>query len=329
MNNADSTDSPSSAHSFATIGQQRTLTSEPDVAVQEHPDAHWTARKACALLKVTSSIINALVVHPGGDSSDAALAAASTELMQRAAVLTDAAIALLKVQPEAAHYGAYKNLIRQQAAELVSSQWRMSYATDSPQLTTEQIVALVQSLFNGNLLEVEEDRPLLAAEMDGITAKRVALYSVLPELYAALASFDYFVPDLNMLGEKAVLAIMTAAKEGAERLVVANCHPTVENLIMTSLIEKAGTLYATNYRVIAQRDAKVLRGMSDMARSRKLYDFELTGLPTGHVDAAFMRLSKRMIAMVCDAVPEIVQNLPQRIDEKDEASARHDAHQLD
>lgn len=297
--------------SLATLSSIGHAGPDLDAQVQARADAHWSARKVCAVLKVTSSIINALVVEPGGDSSDADLEKASVELMRRASDLTDCAMALLKVKPETSQFAGFKNQLRQQAADLVATQWRMAHATGATPLTTEQITTLYASLLARNPLLDDGEVPDYPSDMDSVTARRVALFGVVPEIYSAVNSFNYFNPDPTSLVEDAAVQVFAVADQGFSRMVAAHGNPEVSNLLMTSLIGKAGSLYAANYRAVARRDVMALQDMEEAERSRHLYDYRLSGLPTGHVAIAYNKLAKRLIDMVCNAVPEITHEVGQ------------------
>lgn len=292
---------------FAALGK-RSSVDDDESLMQPRADAHWSARKACAALKVASSIVNAVVVYPGGDADEKTLNGATVELMRRAGELTNAAIALLDIKADTRNAAGYKNLLKQQAADVVAAQWRMAHSTDKKQLTTEQITKLYGALLATDPLAGDGEMPAYPDDIDAVTAKRISLLGVAPEVYQAVNSFDYFNPDPQELVIKGVEQIILAANAGLHRLAAGNASHSAMTIVTQSLIGKAGALYATNFRAIARRDVQELVAMDPDVRSRTLYLHKANGLPTGHIDASFHKLVERMVDMVRDAVPELSQS---------------------
>lgn len=298
-------DASPSAFNFAVLGQPLSAVADHDVQAQSNPGVHWSARKACAVLKVTSSIINAVVVHPGGEASAEELSHATNELMRRAAILTDAAVTILNIAPDTRNFAGYKNLLRQQAAEVVATQWRMAHSTNKKQLSAEQLTEVFAKIIDVNPLDGDGEMPPYPDGVDAVTAKRVSLMGVAPEIYQAVNSFDYFAPDPHVLVQKGIKHVMQAAEMGVRRLAGVNASDPALTMVAQSIIGKAGSLYATNYRAVARRDVLKMQTQDPDERARNLYIAKNTGLSTEHIDASFHRLVGRMIDLVCQAVPEL------------------------
>ena len=293
--------------SFSVLGQTDPILHDGDADLQGNANVHWTARKVCAALKVTSSIMKAIVVHPGGDSTAEELANASREIMTRASVLTDCAMNLLKANPNLAGHASYKNLMRQQAAEVVSAEWRMAHSANKTKLTTEQITDLYSTLLSSISVDADGETPDPTKDFDSTTMKRLSLFGVIPEIAQAVNSFNYFAPDPTLLIEKGLKQVTQVVGESVSKFVSVEGDSVSKDLLFQSLAGKVGSLYAANYRAISRKDVMTLQRMDDVERSRHLYDYRLSGLPTEHIDAAFKNLVQRMITIVCDAVPEITQ----------------------
>lgn len=294
--------------SFAVLGQRMGDIEDADLSFQERRAASFSARKACAMLKVTSAIVNAVVVHPGGDCDEHQLAETTRELMRRAAQLTDAATELLEVSPNHPGFAGYKNLLRQQAAEVVATQWRMANSTGGSELSVEKISSMFKIVLKGSDVEKEGELPPYPSDMDATTAKRLAILGAVPEIYGAVNSFDYFNPNPEELVEKGVKTVTAAADAGIRRIASPKAGPEAITMLTQSLIGKAGALYAANYRAVARRDVLALRQMDPMERKRHIYIHREAGLPTVHVDESFGKLMNRMVDMVCEAVPELTQD---------------------
>jgi len=278
---------------------------DPEFDFQTHQDTHWTARKACSMLKVVASLVSATVVYPGADADEHALVSATRELMSRAARLTDSAVELLGLPASDPNLAAYKNLLRQQAAEVVSTQWRLVNGAGMKELSVDQISSMYRLVLENESIDKEGDLPSCPEDVDEVTAKRLALLAVVPTIYQAVGCFDYFVPNPETLVERGVGKVIAAADSGVSRMASPDTRPDTRAMITQSIIGKAGMLYGVNFRAHARRDVLMLRQMDPAARARHLYLHRETGLSTDHVDESFDKLMKRMVDMVCESVPEL------------------------
>lgn len=296
---------PVGSLSFAVLGKSSFEHDDHDITVQTSVDAHWTARKVCAHLKVTSALMTAIVVHPGGASSDLDIAAATKQLIERANELTLAAERLITVPSDEKQYAAYKNLLRQQSVDVVTAQWRMANATGKKVLTINQMTDMFKMIVDADLLENDGEVPSYPIDIDAITARRMSLLAITPEIHQAVNSFDYFHPQPEELVKRGVAEVLDISQAGMAKLVGAQASQQTFAMVSQSLIGKIGSLYAANYLSIARKDIGALQVMPVEERARKLYIYRAVGLPMQHVDASFRRLAHRMIAMVCEAVPEV------------------------
>lgn len=295
------------ALSFAVLGQRLNDPDDADIGFQMRREAHWAARKACAILKTTSAIVNAIVVHPGADCDEDQLVLATRELMQRAARLTDAAMELLDVQPDHRLYAGYRNLVRQQAAEVVATQWRMANGAGAKELSVERIAGMFKAVLSEGQIDNDGELPPYPKEVDFVTAKRLAVLGVVPDIYNAVNSFDYFVPDPESLVANGVGHVVAAADEGIRRIAAPGSAADTMTMLTQSLIGKAGSLYAANYRAQARRDVLALQRMDPTERRRHIYVHRDAGLPHEHLGESFSKVMRRMVDMVCEAVPELAQ----------------------
>jgi hypothetical protein len=142
-------------------------------------------------------------------------------------------------------------------------------------------------------------------DMDAVTAKRVSLLAVTPEIYDAVNSFDYFHADEKDLVQKGVSDVLSATDRGLGRLLGNTVSEATKTMVTQALICKNAGLYAANYRAMARRDVLTLQKMEPVERKRHIYEHRSTGLPVDHISSSFQRLSTRMVEMVCEAVPEL------------------------
>lgn len=304
MSIPESNDAPK-GFTFHSLGQSAPQHPEHEAVADVRKEVHWTARKACAVLKVTSSVVSALAVSPGGDASEAELTNASSIIMSRAAELTDAALSILSLNPTVRGAASYKNLLRQQAVEFASVQWRSMHLTGTDNLPVAKVAALYEKILRDIPVHGDGETMALPADIDPITARRVSLMAVTPEIYQAVASFDYFAPEPGDLVADGVTAIVRAVDHGMNKMVHRDAAVDTATMVAQSLIGKLGSLYAANYNAQARADVMRLEGMDEDERMSHIHAYRKTGLPTAHIEASFGRLAARLVDMVCDAIPEL------------------------
>lgn len=293
---------PAMAAEVEALGRDNALTPSAERHLLEGEGVSLTARKACAALKITSALIKAIVVYPGGDSADSAIAQAAHDLMARASELTNAVIELANLDPSQKTHDGLISALCAQSAEIVSMNWRLAHATGNKEFSIPQIQGMLESaLASAKLDGTAEDH---TRALDLVTAQRVALLSVVPELHAAISGcFDYFVPDPESLVRTGVRCVLEMADYGIERLAADVQNTEARIALAQALVPKMGELYTSNYRAMARKDVHELRAMDSVKRHRRLHEHRLTGLPVGHIESSFQRLATRMIDMVVEAVP--------------------------
>lgn len=263
------------------------------------------ARKTSSALRVSASIVAALAVSPGVDADEAALAAATAQIVDRAGQLTDVAMRLAAKIADAAAVPGYKALFRQQAVEFASDEWQEAHSGGREQFDAQKFIALYEKVVASKLFVGAEDLVPLPHSADPVMSRRIALMSAIPGIYKAIASFDYFVPDDAQLVADGVSAVMQAAERGGAQLVHESHRPDLKASVMQSLITEMASLYASNYRAQSRKAVRELSVMEDDERLRHLVVHRMTGLPTQHITHSFERLADRVVKMVFDAVPEL------------------------
>lgn len=261
------------------------------------------ARRVCAVLKITSALMTAVVVHPGSDSSDEAIVAASRDLMQKAQDMADAMIQLAELDRHRTSDAHLIDSLCAQSAEIVALNWRLSHATGKHELSVALITEMIRGALEKAQLDLPEGGPFA---LDQLTAQRVALISVIPELHSVVVNiYDYFAPDPEMLVQAAVRAVLDIADYGIQRLNGDMPDEQGRAAVAQALVPHMGALYIQNYRYHARKDVESLRSMDRVERARCLHEYRLTGLPTDHIHESFRRLAKRTIDMVFEAFPRI------------------------
>lgn len=315
---------PAMAAEAAAMGRDSTLGVDPDARYVEQGNVSLTARKAWAVMKITGALMKGIVVHPGGDAPDTEIEKASRDLMARASELTNAAIELARLDRTEKTHATLINGLCVQSAEIVSMNWRMSHATGQKALSVKQLQHMLSSALEGARLE--DPQADHGALLDLVTAKRVALLGVVPDIHQAVSGFDYFAPDPEQLVLSGVRCVLEMVDEGMEALSKRDADAEINAVLAQSLVAKFGELYVANYRSRARADVHALRALSPIERHRRIHEHRLTGLPTDHVDASFKRLASRMLQMVSEAVPLLTNEpepqAPGPIDQLDAADDR-------
>lgn len=266
-------------------------------------------RKACTVMKVVSAVILAVAVSPGGDSEDAAIDETTRTLLARAAELADAALPLLGERGKGDAGVLVRNQLRQYAAETVSLQWRLAHAQGYRDLNVDQIMRIYREVDESAFLK--EMHALEAGQagidrMDPVSGRRLALVAITTELHNAVENFDYRHPEPATLVEAGVRTVVRVADAALAELLPAGVDDATRSTFSRIFLERAGTLYAQNWRAIARKDVKRILEMEPAERLRVMHESRDTGMPTGHIDVAYESLMARLVTLIRDVAPEPV-----------------------
>jgi hypothetical protein len=264
-------------------------------------------RKACTVMKVVSAVILAVAVAPGGDGEDSDIDAATHSLLSRAMELADAALPILGGRAAGEAGADMRNQLRQYAADTVSLQWRLAHSTGYKDLSVEQIMRIYRQVDSSSFI-AEVNGTTSAdggASADVVAARRLALLSVTTEIHNAVGNFDYFHPDPAQLVEAGVREVIRVADEALPQLMPTGSHDeNTRSTFKRIFLERAGTLYAQNYRAMARKDVKRIAEMDDQERLRFMHENKVSGLPMTHIGEAYQALVTRMVKLILDAAPE-------------------------
>lgn len=263
-------------------------------------------RKACAVMKVVSSVMLAVAVYPGGDANAAEINEATRTVLARALELAEAVLPWLDGKAEGERGPVMRNQLRQYAADTVSLGWRLSHSTGYKDLSASQIMQIYQQVDESNFVDESGAEADDVSVMDLVAAKRIALVSVMTEVHNAVGNFDYFAPDPDKLVESGVRTVIGASEMALSRLLPDGLHDERTRTVFThAFIERAGLLYAQNFRAVARKDVKKLTAMEDTERARFIHENKTTGLSTSHIDDAYHALMERMVSLILEAAPDI------------------------
>jgi hypothetical protein len=265
-------------------------------------------RKAYAVMKVVSAVMLAVAVSPGGDSDDASIDEATRALLARASDLAEAAMPLLGERVGSEDGAVMRNQLRQYAAETVSLQWRLAHSTGHKDLSVEQIMRVYQQVDESALLRdvnVAESSSLDGASIDAVISRRLAIVTITTELHNAVGNFAYLHPEPVSLVEAGVRTVVRVADDALARLLPAGQHDeTTQQAFSQAFLERAGTLYAQNWRSIARKDVQRISEMDPQERLRFVHENRVGGMPTAHIDAAYEVLMSRLVALVLEVAPD-------------------------
>lgn len=99
---------------------------------------------------------------------------------------------------------------------------------------------------------------------------------------------------------------MRVADDALAQLLPAGRHDdAVRRVFSRSFLERAGTLYAQNWRSIARKDVQRIADMDPQERLRFVHEHRVGGMPTGHIDTAYETLMKRLVKLILEVAPDV------------------------
>ncbi|MEX3614789.1 MAG: hypothetical protein VB141_13790 [Burkholderia gladioli] len=266
-------------------------------------------------MKVVSAVMLAVAVSPGGDGADAEIDEAARTLLARASGLAEAALPLLGARAgdkDGDEGAVIRNQLRQYAAEVVSLQWRLAHSTGHKDLSVEQIMRVYRQVDESAFLrEVSAgDASALSADgMDAVAARRLVIVAIRTELHNAVENFAYLHPDPHTLVEAGVRTVVRVADDALTQLLPAGRHDDeVRRVFSRSFLERAGALYAQNWRSIARKDVQRIAEMDPQERLRFVHEHRVGGMPTEHIDTAYASLMQRLVTLILDVAPDVAAN---------------------
>jgi hypothetical protein len=263
-------------------------------------------------MKIVSAVMLAVAVSPGGDGDDAEIDEATRTLLARAALLAEAALPLLggRAGDKGGEEGAtIRNQLRQYAAETVSLQWRLAHSTGQSDLSVEQIMRIYRQVDESAFLrelDAEEASALNAECPDAMAARRLSILAVTTELNNAVGNFAYLHPEPHELVEAGVRTVVRLADHALAQLLPAGQHDdAVHRIFSCCFLERAGMLYAQNWRAIARKDVQRIAEMDPQERLRFVHEHRVTGMPTRHIDTAYEALMQRLAKLILEVAPDV------------------------
>ncbi|MBN3729530.1 hypothetical protein G3N98_01095 [Burkholderia sp. Tr-20390] len=257
-------------------------------------------------MKVVSALMSAVATAPGGNASEEEIAGAASTLLARATRLADAATPLLGVDEASPQFPALRNALREGAADTISMQWRLAHATGMRELSVEQIAEIYRTVKEADFFSGIDGESSSVHVADPVTGRRLALFGATTEIHNAVSAFSYFHPQPDELVAAGLAAVVINSDRAIERILSSgDVAVATRAAVEQTLIERAGLLYAQNYRAVANRDIKALAMLDPEARMCRVREHRATGMPTSHIDEAFARLMDRMVDMIIESAPEL------------------------
>jgi hypothetical protein len=293
--------------SFAALTAASAVHGTDESRSQIENGARWTTRKACTALRITSSIVTALVVHPGANSPEEEIAAATAELSKRTASLTVSALEIAGMTPTSPGFADFKNRLLLQVAEAVGTQWRVEHTLGVEQLTIERVAKIFAAVMRTDPLQEPPGDNAADSEISLVLAKRLSLLAVMPSIAEAVNAFDYFSPTPDPLIRDGMREVLRASDGGVQQILGEEGGEQDRTLVTQAVIERMGDLYAANYRALARKDVIALQRMEEAARNELVADHKANGraMDTTHIHQAFHSMAERLVKMVVDAAPEV------------------------
>lgn len=258
-------------------------------------------RQFCGALHVSSSLMAAIALYPGV-SDEQALSEATRELTERAARMVRGAFELARAKAvQDDDLKAFLFHMKRQAADLVAAQWRVEHSGAGEPMPVDRMLQIFEQVAGS----ADEDDGVVPLSVDELSAKRLALLSVLPVIFDAVNRFDFFADPLQVVSEGANV-VVSASREATERLFLGRGGAdALHRALGQAVVRRTGYLYAANYDACSRRVAAELMAMPEDQQFLVIEEAKQNGgLPRDLVETSFWKLMDRMVGMVCEALPD-------------------------
>lgn len=297
-----SDDQPVSAPFLSSLGS---VSEDDSVFVPEvGRPAQRIVRRICGALRVTTSILSAVALHPGG-KDEQGVAEASRILTGRAALLAQAGLEMAQARAGDDDLAGARAYIKQQAADLVAAQWRIEHAGAGQSLAVDQVIDMFRTVVDRTVNDTQGDELEASFSLDAVTARRLALLSVIPPIFEAINRFDYFNDPVRLVSN-GTNTVIHASREALEQLLPGSVSDEkLKTALDQVLVRRVGALYVANWDACARRQVMELSSLPETQQFLVIEEARREGgMSVDHVEEAFNRLVSQMLEMVCEAVPE-------------------------
>lgn len=247
------------------------------------------ARRAINSLSVTSSIISALIQHPGPGGDHESLVNAARTMLRNSDEVTQRLLVDLKM--EGLGWAKYRTLKMVTAA--VAEAWITSAkdgGTASADVTS--LLPVWREIASHSLPELVFDEPAESTRV----AIQCALLDAMEPVMRAISIFDMF-RDPKQSALHARDKITAFAQVALDQLVDQHASTRSRHQLLQSLLRNAGTIYASAWRRHADDTVGDLMAM-EPSQQKLTLEMNPEGLPLVAIDEAFSESFAKLVDMV-------------------------------
>lgn len=278
-----------------------------DFRAREEGDA--AARRALNALAVTSSMVSALIEHPGPDSDHQSMVNAARTMLRCADDSKQALMETLSLQ--SIPWAPYRLMRLVSAA--VAERWSTSARLGTPTADVSNFMPVWQEVATHALPEMIIDPPAPEAS----AALRIAMLDAMQPVMEEIAIFDMLHSDKSA-ATHARDVILLGAHRALASLAADPMSERSKSMLMQTLLRNGGRIYASAWRRHAEDTIERLQSMTKQAQVA-LLESHPTGLPLAPIDEAFEGSFVKLVEMVqylaAPRMPEILSTDDSRPDE--------------
>lgn len=279
---------------------------------KEEGDA--AARRALNALAVTSSMVSALIEHPGPDSDHQSMVSAARTMLRCADESKEALMDSLCLQ--SIPWAPYR--LMRLVSSAVAERWSTSARLGQPSADVSSFLPVWQEVAQHALPEMIIEPP--AAEASA--ALRIAMLDAMQPVMEEISIFDMLHSD-KFAATHARDVILMGAHRALATLAAEPMSDRSKSMLMQTLLRNGGRIYASAWRRHAQDTIERLQGMPKQAQL-SLLEANPSGLPLAPIDESFEGSFVKLVEMVqylaAPRMPEILSTDDSRPDEYEDGA---------
>lgn len=271
--------------------------------------AYQITLKTLNALKIVSPIITALMVNPGVDGKNEEMSSSFRLLIKEISNISGVVCEKLGVDPGKEKNYWVRNVLEKSFAEIIKEQWLKHEKID-----TEKIINLINEVIEFSEKVAEKNE---FDELSDITLLKLStIKSMLPIINEAKTNFDLYRDlenDLEYIAtklyEKSSYAVTKIADDYAEQKEKAK--------LFYILMQEAGNIYATSWKVEGQRIQKIMESYSPDKLNKSLERYKKSGgLPLDKIDHEFDKYFDKLIIITDKLVNSQKSGLDKKLKNK-------------
>lgn len=247
------------------------------------------ARRSLNALAVTSSIVNALVKHPGPSGDHDEMVNAAKSMLGQADEMATRLMSRLDL--ESVPWARYR--LMRMTTEAVSNRWiSTSQSGQAPNADISPFMTVWREMSKHDLPTFQFENP----SEDERVMMQISLLDAMQPVLQEITAFDLF-HDPVRAAMHARDQIVKAANESVAEILPDNTSRLAHSQLLQSLLRNAGSVYAANWRRFSQDVIDFLEPLSVQRQEQEVAS-RPDGWPLNEVDAGFLSTYEKLTDMV-------------------------------